>query len=131
MPTFQTTTSGEIRVFAPPNRVNITMSLGEGKKPIELGTPEYVPLVSHTLVLRTRREVRVELERLRAYRSLLRRTLLPSLLFMGIGILIMFHPEFESSWTYKLAVLYHWALAVLIPWLVVRKEKQRIRRQLL
>src|SRR6202035_1943681 len=99
------------------------MSLGEDEKPIELGTLEYVPLASHTLVLRTRREVRVELERLRARRSLLRRTLLPSLIFTGIGILIMFHPEFESSWTYKLAVLYHWALAVLIPWLVVRKEK--------
>jgi hypothetical protein len=107
------------------------MSLGEGKKPIEPGTPEYVPLASHTLVLRTRREVRVELERLKTYRSLLRRTLLPSLLFTGLGILIMFHPEFESSWTYKLAVIYHWALAVLIPWLVVRKEKKGIRRQLL
>jgi hypothetical protein len=105
------------------------MSLGEGKGPIELGAPEYVPLASHTLVLRTRREVREELERLKAHRSLLRRTLLPSLLFTGIGILIMFHPEFESSCTYKLAVLYHWALAVLIPWLVVRKEKTRIRRQ--
>ena len=107
------------------------MSLGEDEKPIELGTPEYVPLASHTLVLRTRREVRVELERSKAYRSLLRRTLLPSFLFTGIGILIMFHPEFESSWTYKLAVLYHWALAVLIPWLVVRKEKKRARQQLL
>jgi hypothetical protein len=112
-------------------RQHITMSLGEGKEPIELGTPEYVPLASHTLVLRTRREVREELERLKASRSLLRRTLLPSLLFTGMGILIMFHPEFESSWTYKLAVLYHWALAVLIPWLVVRNEKKRIRRQLL
>ena len=107
------------------------MSLREGKDPIELGTLEYVPLASHTLVLRTRREVRVELERLRARRSLLRRTLLPSLIFTGIGILIMFHPEFESSWTYKLAVLYHWALAVLIPWLVVGKEKKRARQQLL
>jgi hypothetical protein len=105
------------------------MSLGEGKEPIELGAPEYIPLASHTLVLRTRREVRVELERLRTYRSLLRRTLLPSLLFTVIGILIMFHPEFESSWTYKLAVLYHWALAVVIPWLVARNEKKRIRRQ--
>src|SRR5450631_2027226 len=104
------------------------MSLGEGKEPIAPGTPEYIPLASHTLVLRTRREVRQELERLKATRSLLRRTLLPSLLFTGIGILIMFHPDFESSWTYKLAVLYHWALAVLIPWLVVRNERKRIRR---
>jgi hypothetical protein len=107
------------------------MSLREGKEPIGLGTPEYIPLASHALVLRTRREVREELERLKANRSLLRRTLLPSLLFTGIGILIMFHPEFESSWTYKLAVLYHWALALLIPWLVVRKEKKRIRGRLL
>ena len=96
-----------------------------------LGTPEYVPLASHTLVLRTRREVREELERSKARRSLLRRTLLPSLLFMGIGLLIMFHPECEKSWIYKLAAVYHWALAVLIPWLVVRKEKKRIGRQLL
>jgi hypothetical protein len=88
-----------------------------------------MPLASHTLVLRTRREVRAELERMRARRSLLLRTLLPSLFFTGIGILIMFHPEFESSCTYKLAVLYHWALAVFIPWLVVHKEKKRIRRQ--
>jgi hypothetical protein len=107
------------------------MSFGEAKRPIELGTPEYVPLASHTLVLRTRREVREELERLKTRRSLLRRTLLPSLLCMGIGLLIMFHPEFESVWIYKLAVLYFWALAVLIPWLVVRKEKKRIGRQLL
>jgi hypothetical protein len=107
------------------------MSFGEAKGPIELGTPEYVPLASHTLVLRTRREVREELERLKTRRSLLRRTLLPSLLCMGIGLLIMFHPEFESVWIYKLAVLYFWALAVLIPWLVVRKEKKRIGRQLL
>jgi hypothetical protein len=107
------------------------MSLGESKEPIEPGTPEYIPLASHTLVLRTRREVREELEGLRANRSLLRRTLLPALLFTGIGILIMFHPDFESSWTYKLAVLYHWALAVVIPWLVVRNEKKRLRRQLL
>jgi hypothetical protein len=107
------------------------MSLGEAKGPNELGTPEYVPLASHTLVLRTRREVREELERLKARRSLLRRTLLPSLLCTGIGLLIMFHAEFERFWICKLAVLYHWALAVLIPWLVVRKEKKRIGRQLL
>ncbi len=56
------------------------------------------------------------------------RKLLSSFLFTGIGILIMFHPELESSLTYKLAVLYHWLLAVLIPWLVVRKEKKRIGR---
>ena len=107
------------------------MSLREAKGPIELGTPEYVPLASYTLVLRTRREVREELERLKARRSLLRRTLLPSLLCTGIGLLIMLHPEFEMSWICKLVVLYYWALAVLIPWLVVRKEKQRIGRQLL
>jgi hypothetical protein len=107
------------------------MSIGEGNEPIGLGTPEYIPLASHTLVLRTRREVREELERLKANRLLLRRTLLPSLLFTGIGILIMFHPEFESSWTYKLAVLYYWALAVFVPWLVMRKEKKRIRGRLL
>jgi hypothetical protein len=106
------------------------MSFMEAKDPIELRTPECVPLASHTLVLRTRREVRVELERLKARRSLLRRTLLPSLLCMGIGLLIMFHPEFERSWIYKLGVLYFWTLAVLIPWLVVRMEKQRIGRQL-
>lgn len=107
------------------------MSLGEAKRPIEPGAPEYVPLASHTLVLRTRREVRAELERLKARRSLLRRTLSPSLLCVGIGLLIMFHPEFESFWIYKLGVLYYWTLAVLIPWLVVRKEKKRIGRQLL
>jgi hypothetical protein len=108
------------------------MSLGEAKEPIGLGTPpEYVPLASHTLVLRTRREVRTELERLKARRSLLRRTLLPSLLCIGIGLLIMFHPEFARFWIYKLAVFYYWSLAVLIPWLVVRKEKKRIGRQLL
>jgi hypothetical protein len=112
-------------------RQHITMSLGEAKGPIGLGTPEYVPLASHILVLRTRREVRVELERLKARRSLLRRTMLPSLLCMGIGILIMFRPEFEMFWTCKLVVLYYWALAVLIPWLVVRQEKKRIGRQLL
>src|SRR5271170_5270105 len=112
-------------------RQHFTMSLEEAQEPIELGTPEYVPLASHTLVLRTRLEVRRELERLKARRSLLRRTLFPSLLFMGIGLLIMFHPEFERFWIYKLAVLYHWALAVLIPWLVVHKEKKRIGRQLL
>ena len=100
------------------------MSLGEG-------TPEYVPLASHTLVLRTRREVRWELERRRARRSLLLRTLLPSLLCIGIGLLIMVHPEFENFLIPKLAVLYYWALAVVIPWLVVRKEKKRIARQLL
>jgi hypothetical protein len=107
------------------------MSFREGEKLIGLGTPRYVPLASHSLVLRTRRKVRLELERRKAYRSLLRRTLLPAVLFTGIGILITFHPEFESSWFYKLAVLYHWLLALLIPWLVVRREKKRIRRQLL
>jgi hypothetical protein len=50
---------------------------------------------------------------------------------MGFGVLIMFHPEFERVWIYKLAVLYYWALSVLIPWLVVRKEKKRIGRRLL
>jgi hypothetical protein len=107
------------------------MSLEEAPEPIELGTPDYIPLASHTLVLRTRLEVRRELERSRARRSLLRRTLFPSLLFIGIGLLIMFHPDFERFWIYKLAVLYHWALAVFIPWLVVQKEKKRIDRQLL
>jgi hypothetical protein len=107
------------------------MSLGEGKEPIELGVAEYVPLASHTLVLRTRREVREELERLKARRSLLWRTLFPFWLCVGIGFLITFHPDFARSRIYKLAVLYFWALAVLIPWLVVRKEKKRIRRQLL
>ena len=104
------------------------MSLGEAKERIELRTPGYVPLASHTLVLRTRREVREELDRLKARRSLLLRTLLPCLLCTGIGLLIMFHPEFEKLWIYKLAVFYYWALAVLIPWLVVRKEKKRIVR---
>jgi hypothetical protein len=112
-------------------RQPITMSFGEGKRSIDLGTPEYVPLASHILVLRTRREVREELERLKARRSLLWRTLLPSLLCVGMGLLIMFHPEFEKSWISKLALLYFWALAMLIPWLVVRKEKKRICRQLL
>jgi|ERR1700761_9096723 hypothetical protein len=101
------------------------MAPGEAKEPVGPGTPEYVPLASHALVLRTRRNVREELERSKARRSLLRRTLLPSLLFVAIGLLIMFHPEFERFWIYKLAVLYHWALAVLIPWLVVREEKKR------
>lgn len=110
-------------------RQHITMSLEEAKGPIELGPPGYVPLASHLLVMRTRRAVREELERLKARRSLLRRTLLPSSLCTGIGVLIMFHPEFESSCTYKLAVLYHWALAVFIPWLVVRQEKKRLRRR--
>jgi hypothetical protein len=50
---------------------------------------------------------------------------------VGIGLLIMLHPEFEMFWICKLVVLYYWALAVLIPWLVVRKEKKRIGRQLL
>ena len=107
------------------------MSFEEAKEPIELGTPEYIPLASHTLVLRTRRQVREELERSKARHSLLRRTLLPSLLCTGIGLLVMFRPEFERSWIFKLAVLYCWALAVLIPWLVVRKERKRIGRQLL
>jgi hypothetical protein len=49
------------------------MSLGKGREPVELGTPEYVPLASHSLVLRTRREVREELERLKGRRSLLPR----------------------------------------------------------
>jgi hypothetical protein len=112
-------------------RQHITMSLGEGKEPIELGVPEYIPLASHTLVLRTRREVREELERLKGRRSLLRRTLLPFCLCVGMGLLIMLHPDFARFRIYKLAVLYCWTLAVLIPWLVVRKEKKRIRRQLL
>jgi hypothetical protein len=43
----------------------------------------------------------------------------------------MFRQEFEMFWICKLVVLYYWALAVLIPWLVVRKEKRRIGRQLL
>jgi hypothetical protein len=107
------------------------MSLGDGDRPVWLGTPEYIPLASHTLVLRTRRRVREELERSKASRSLLQQTLLPSFFFTGIGVLIMFHPDFDSSWTYKLAVLYHWALAVFVPWLVVRKEKKLIRRKLL
>ena len=110
-------------------RQQITMSLGEGKEHVERATPEYIPLASHTLVLRTRREVREELERLKARRSLLRRTLLPSLLCMGIGLLIMLHPEFAKSWICKLESLYYWALAVLIPWLVVRKEKKYTSRQ--
>jgi integral membrane sensor domain MASE1 len=49
---------------------------------------------------------------------------------MGIGLLIMLHPEFAKSWICKLASLYYWALAVLIPWLVVRKEKKHTSRQL-
>jgi hypothetical protein len=103
------------------------MSLGEAKN---LATPEYIPLASHTLVLRTRREVREEFERVKARRLLLRRTLLPSLSCMGIGLLIMLHPEFAKSWICKLASLYYWALAVLIPWLVVRKERKHTSRQL-
>ena len=106
------------------------MSVREAKGP-EPGTREYIPLASHTLVLRTRREVRQEIERYKARRSLLRRALLPSLLCTGIGLLIMFRQEFEMFWICKLVVLYYWALAVLIPWLVVRKEKRRIDRQLL
>jgi hypothetical protein len=47
---------------------------------------------------------------------------------MGIGLLIMLHPEFAKSWICKLASLYYWALAVLIPWLVVRKEKKHTSR---
>jgi hypothetical protein len=50
---------------------------------------------------------------------------------MCIGLLIMHHPEFAKSWICKLASLYYWALAVLIPWLVVRKEKKYTSRQLL
>lgn len=107
-------------------RQHITMSDRETKGPIE-----FVPLASHMLVLRTRREVRVELERLKARRSLLRRAVPPSLLCMGIGLLIMVHPEFAKSWICKLMSLYYWALGVLIPWLVVRREKKRISRQLL
>ncbi len=106
-------------------RQHNTMSVGE------LGTPGYVPLASHILVQRTRREVRQELERLKARRSVLRRALLPSLACMGIGLLIMVNPEFAKSWSCKLASLYYWALGVLIPWLVVRKERKRIGRQLL
>jgi hypothetical protein len=37
----------------------------------------------------------------------------------------MFHPEFDRFWIFKLGVGYYWMLAVLIPWLVVRKERQR------
>jgi hypothetical protein len=107
------------------------MSLGDGGRPVWLGAPEYIPLASHTLVLRTRQRVRGELKRSEANRSLLRQTLLPSFFFTGIGVLIMLNPDFDSSWTYKLAVLYYWALAVFVPWLVVRKEKKLIRRQLL
>jgi hypothetical protein len=105
------------------------MSLGENKEPFELGTREYIPLASYALVLRTRREVRLELDRLKANRSLLKRTLIPSFFFTAIGVLIMFHPDFDSSWTFKLAVLYHWALALLIPWLVVRIDKKRSQRR--
>jgi hypothetical protein len=132
-PTLQPFTSErrELGLRRPKPRQHFTMSLGETKEPIELGTPGYVPLASYTLVLRTRREVRQELERLKARRSLLRRALLPSLLCMGIGLLIMVHPEFAKSWICKLASLYYWALAVLIPWLVVRKEKKYTSRQLL
>ena len=42
-------------------RQHFTMSLEGAQEPIELGTPEYVPLASHTLVLRTRLEVRRDL----------------------------------------------------------------------
>jgi hypothetical protein len=95
------------------------MSLGQAK----LGTLS--PVASHTLVLRTRRLVREELERSKVRRSLLWRTLLPSLSCTGIALLIMFHPEFDRFWIFKLGVGYYWMLAVLIPWLVVRKERQR------
>jgi hypothetical protein len=104
------------------------MSLEETKGPVKPGATDYVPFASHTLVLRTRRQVREELERSKDRRSLMQRTLLPSCSFTGIGVLIMFHPEFESSWIYKAGLFYCWALAVLVPWLVVRKEKKRIRR---
>jgi hypothetical protein len=79
---------------------------------------------SHNAVLRTRLEVRREHERLRARRSLLLKTMLPSVLFTLAGLLIALHPEFEACPVYKLGVLYCWGLAVVVPLLVVRKEKR-------
>jgi hypothetical protein len=121
----------ELGLRGPEPRQLFTMSLGEIKGSGEPGTPGYIPLASYTLVVRTRREVRHELERLKARRSLLRRAFFPSLLCMGVGLFIMVRPEFAESWICRLAFLYCWGLAVLIPWLVARKEKKRTRRQLL
>jgi hypothetical protein len=42
----------------------------------------------------------------------------------------MVHPEFAKSWICELASLYYWALALLIPWLVARKEKHTSRKNL-
>ena len=80
---------------------------------------EPLPLASLAMVLRTRREVREELERSKGRRSLLRRTMFPSFLFQAMGVLLMFHPNLYG------AVPYYWACAVVIPWLVVRNKRKK------
>jgi hypothetical protein len=82
-------------------------------------------LASDALVMRTRRAVRRELESRTARRSLLLRTLIPSLYCLGMAFLMMMHPKFAGSVVLPLAGLYYLLFALLIPWLVVRKEKEQ------
>jgi uncharacterized membrane protein YdbT with pleckstrin-like domain len=108
------------RVFANAYRVkDIIMSFNHDEGHGAFDRTEPLPLASPTMVLRTRREVREELERSKGRRSLLRRTMLPSFLCQAMGVLIMFHPNLLC------AALYYWACAVVIPWLVVRNERKQ------
>ena len=112
------------RVFANAYHVkNIIMSFNHDEGHGAFDRTEPLPLASPTMVLRTRREVREELERSEGRRSLLRRTMLPSFLCQATGVLLMFHPNLYG------AVLYCWACAVVIPWLVVRNERKKNRAE--
>jgi hypothetical protein len=82
------------RVLAKAYRVkDIIMSFNHDEAHGAFDRTEPLPLASPTMVLRTRREVREELERSKSRRSLLRRTMLPSFLCQAMGVLTMFHPN--------------------------------------
>ncbi len=107
------------RVFANAYCVKDTiMSFDHDKGHRPFDRTEPLPLASPSMVLRTRREVREELERSKSRRSLLRQTMLPSVLCQAMAVLIMFHFNLYG------AALYYWACAVVIPWLVVRNERK-------
>jgi hypothetical protein len=93
------------RVFANPYFVKeIIMSFDHDTGHGWFDKTEPLPLASPTIVMRTRREVREELERSKGRRSLLRRTMLPSFLCQMMGVLIMFHPQFEQFRIYMICM---------------------------
>lgn len=84
---------------------------------------------SDALVMRTRRAVRSELESHAAHRALLFRALVPSFYCVGMALLMMVQPKFAGFLVLPLAGLYYLLFALLIPWLVVRKERDRANRR--